>query len=299
MTRISALTPSARRLAALAASGFLAACPALAGEATAAPSADAPKGSATAAAFRAALDVSGPTGTVPLHASLNEVKAPATAEKKTLDVALDGVNGGLPNTLLQADVAMARADVAKGRAQSTTHLVRARVHVPGLPLLPVVEVQEVTATATCTAGQKPAADSQVLGPITALGKFLPPAGDGTTVEVPGVGSVRLALSHKETTSSTAAATSIQLQVSVDPLHLGVEKVEGTVTLAQATCRFPQSNAPVAMGHSAPRPQAAHESNLAKTGGTGLTPYALSAGATLVAVGAGATAFALKARRRHP
>ncbi|MGJ5756363.1 hypothetical protein FB563_8497 [Streptomyces puniciscabiei] len=302
MTRISALTPSVRRLAAVAVSGFLVAGPAVTGEASAAEAADASKGGATATAFRAALDVSGPTGTVPVHASLNAVQAPATAEKKTLDVALDKVDGDRPVNLLQADVAMARGDVARGRAQGTTHLVRARVHVPGLPVLPVLEVEEVTATATCVAGQKPTAESQVLGPLTALGKPLPSTGDGTTVEVPGVGRVRLAFSHKETTSSTAAATSVQLQVSVDPLHLGVAKVEGTVTLAEATCRSPRANAPVAPGRSAPRPQLvsrSEASDLAKTGGTGLTPYVLSAGATLVTVGAGAVRLARRGRRRHP
>jgi hypothetical protein len=288
------------------------ACPAVAGEAAAAPAADASKGSATAAAFRAALDVSGlgMAGSVPLRASLNEVQAPATAEKKALDVALDGVNGDRPVNLLQADVAMAKADVASGRAEGTTRLVRARVHVPGLPLLPVVEVEEVTATATCAAGRKPVAESQVLGPLTGLGKELPMT-DGGTVEVPNVGRVRLALSHKETTSSTAAATSVQLQVSVDPLNLGVKKVEGTVTLAQATCQSPRPAAESAIptaplphrgSPAAPLPRTAShskETDLAETGGNSLTPYLLAAGAVLVIVGAGATAIARRrSRSRH-
>jgi len=302
LTRIPAPIPSVRRLAALAVCGFLVACPAVAGEAAAAPAADASKGSATAAAFRAALDVSGlgSGGSMPLHASLNEVQAPATAEEKTLDVVLDGVNGDRPVNLLQADVAMAKADVARGRAEGTTHLVRARVHVPGLPLLPVVEVEEVTARATCGAGRKPVAESRVLGSLTALGKELPMT-DGGTVEVPNVGRVRLALSHKETTSSTAAATSVQLQVSVDPLNLGVKKVEGTVTLAQATCQSPRPAAESAIP-TAPLPRTAshsEETDLAETGGNALTPYLLAVGAVLVTVGAGATAIARRCRRsRH-
>ncbi|MFF6996065.1 SCO1860 family LAETG-anchored protein [Streptomyces sp. NPDC008313] len=307
MTRT--LSPSVRRLAAVAVCGLLVAGPAIAGEATAAPVADMSKGSATAAAFRAALDVSGVglDGTVPLRASLNEVQAPATAEEKTLNVDLDGVNGDRPVNVLQADVAMAKAEVASGRAVGTTHLVRARVHVPGLPVLPVIEVEEVTATATCSVGRKPAAESQVLGALTALGKRLPMV-DGGTVEVPNVGRVRLALSHKETTSSTAAATSVQLQVSVDPLQLGVEKVEGTVTLAQATCRSPRPASEPAipaapLPHKAipaePLPHTAshsEETNLAETGGNTLTPYLLAAGALLVTVGAGATALAHRRSR---
>ncbi|HLL36288.1 MAG TPA: SCO1860 family LAETG-anchored protein [Streptomyces sp.] len=302
LTRIPALTPSVRRLAALTVCGFLVAGSAVAGEATAAPVADVSKGSATAAAFRAALDVSGVglAGTVPLHASLNEVQAPATAEKKTLDVALDGVNGDRPVNLLQADVATAKADVSSGRTEGTTHLVRARVHVPGLPVLPVVEVEEVTATATCAAGRKPAAESQVLGSLTALGKQLPMA-DGGTVEVPNVGRVRLALSHKETTSTTAAATSVQLHVSVDPLNLGVKKVEGTVTLAQATCRSPRPTSGSAVPAASLPHTAGHseETDLAETGGNALTPYLLAAGAVLVTVGAGATALTRRrSRSRH-
>ncbi|ELS56634.1 SCO1860 family LAETG-anchored protein [Streptomyces viridochromogenes] len=304
MTTNSALIPSARRLAALAVSGFLLAGPAAAGEATATPATDPSKGSATAVAFRAELDVSGLTGTVPLHASLNEVHAPATAQKKTLDIDLDldTAKGDLPVNLLKAEVARAKADVAKGRSRATTHLVRARVHVPGLPVLPVVEVEEVTAAVTCVAGQKPTAEAHVLGPLTVLGKSLPVADSGTPVEVPNVGTVRLSLAGKETTSSTAAATSIQLQVSVDPLNLGVEKVEGTVTLAQATCRSGSDPVTAAgPGRSAPHPQTvshSEEEGLAKTGGNGLTPYVLAVGAVLVATGAGAVALARRRTRSH-
>ncbi|MFF8974890.1 SCO1860 family LAETG-anchored protein [Streptomyces sp. NPDC014995] len=316
MTGILPPTAYMHRLAALAVSGVLLAGPALMAEAAAVPATDASTGSATAVAFRAALDVSrpGPIATVPLRASLNDVQAPATAQKRTLDVTLDQVNGDRPVRLLQADAAMAKADVAGDRAEGTSHLVRARVHVPGLPVLSLVEVEKVTATAICVAGQEPAAESEVLGPITALGKRLSLASGTATVEAPGVGTVQLSLSQKESTSSTAASTALQLQVSVDPLDLGVEKVEGTVTLAQAACRSPQpapdspapsaaqSVIPAAPGRSAPRPQTitdAQGNNLAETGGSALTPYLLAAGAALVTVGGGATALVLRRNRRHP
>ncbi|MFI6856809.1 SCO1860 family LAETG-anchored protein [Streptomyces sp. NPDC050416] len=300
----------------MSATGLLLAGSALAAEATAAPAADTSRGSATAVAFRAALDVSraGSAGTTPLRATLNEVQAPATAEKKTLDVTLDRVNHDRPVRLLQADAVTAKADVADGRAEGTSHLVRARVHVPGLPALSLVEVEQVTATATCAAGRKPAAESQVLGPVTALGKRVPLAAGGTaTVEAPGVGTVRLSLSQRETTSDTAAATSLRLHVSVDPLRLGVEKVEGTVTLAQATCRSPQqasespapsatpSVTPATSGRSAPVVQSvapSQEAGLAETGGSPMTPYLLAGGAVLVTVGGAAAALAGRKSRRN-
>lgn len=306
MTGFPPLTAYARCIAALTACGFLMAGPALTAEAAAVPATDTAKGSATAAAFRAELDVSRleATGAMPLRVSLNEVQAPANAEKKTLDVTLDDVNGDRPVHLLHADVALARADVTKGRAEGTSHLVRARVHLPGLPVLSLLEVEELTATATCVAGHEPAAKSGVLGPITALGQPISLAPDRTTtIEAPGVGTVRLSLSRKEVTSSTAAATSLQLQVSVDPLKLGVEKVEGTVTLAHATCRSPQSTsdspAPSATESSTSAVAHSTENHLAKTGRSPLTPYILAAGAILVTVGGGAIALARARSRRHP
>ncbi|WP_432198366.1 SCO1860 family LAETG-anchored protein [Streptomyces sp. bgisy027] len=304
MTGLPPLTAYARCIAALTACGFLMAGPALTAEAAAVPTTDRAKGTATAAALRAELDVSRleATGTMPLRASLNEVQARATAEKKTLDVTLDDVNGDRPVHLLRADVALARADVAKGRAEGTSHLVRARIHLPGLPMLSLLEVEDLTATATCLAGQEPAATSEVVGPITALGQPVSLAPDHTaTVEAPGLGTVRLSLSRKEVTSSTSAATSLQLQVSADPLKLGVAKVEGTVTLAQATCRSPQSasDSPAPSATKSITPAVTHtkEDHLAKTGRSRLTPYILATGAVLVT--AGATAMALtRIRRRH-
>ena len=56
--------------------------------------------------------------------------------------------------------------------------------------------------------------------------------------MPGVGEVRLDLAKTEQTSRTAAATALELKVSVNPLKLNVAEVEGTVTLAEATCETP-------------------------------------------------------------
>jgi hypothetical protein len=64
------------------------------------------------------------------------------------------------------------------------------------------------------------------------------AGGPTEVKVPGVGEVRLDLAQRETTSRTAAATALELTVSINPLNLNVADVTGTVTLAKATCETP-------------------------------------------------------------
>ncbi|MFR0352265.1 SCO1860 family LAETG-anchored protein [Streptomyces sediminimaris] len=306
----------ARSWAALLAAGALAAGPAVLGTAASAHAADAKKGSASATVLRTSLDVSRLDGLtpLPLNTSLNEVHAPATAEKKLLDINLDGVENGQPVKLLRADVAKARAEVTHDAAKATTHLVKARVHAPGVPQLPLVEVEEVTSTAVCEAGEKPVATSAIPGPITVLGKRIPLTLHGTrTVQAPGVGTVQLALSQTETTSSTAAATALRLHVSIDPLKLNVARVEGTVTLAEAKCTSAAAKPSAASGPSATKPSAAAEparsdnqprpagrhddANLAETGSTPLTPYLAGAAAVFIVAGGGGIALA-RSRRRH-
>lgn len=88
----------ARRLAAAAAATALAAGPAvLAGAAPAQATGD--RGSASAAVLRTGLDVSllNKTVQVPLTLSLDEVRAPRSAEKTSLTATLDGVDGGRPS----------------------------------------------------------------------------------------------------------------------------------------------------------------------------------------------------------
>ncbi|MFE4694659.1 SCO1860 family LAETG-anchored protein [Streptomyces sp. NPDC056749] len=220
---------------------LLLAVPAQAATATtpATPSGD--HGKASAVVLRAGLDVSllNKSVQVPLTATLNEVHAPASAEKTALSVKLDGVEKGRPVHVLKADVATAEATVDKHRAQGYTNLAAARVHVPGLPLLSLIEVREVTSKALCEVGHKPVAESNVLGHVTVLGKRIRLTSGGTTeVSVPGVGDVTLDLSKTETTTRTAAATALRLRVSVNPLDLNVAEVEGEIALAEATCETP-------------------------------------------------------------
>ena len=302
---VSLPSVSARGWAALLVVGAFAAAPVAVGTAASAHTGDVKKGSASAAVLRTSLDVSrlGGLAPLPLHTSLNEFHAPATAEKKALDVRLDAVEGGQPVSVLRADVATARAEVTHRTAQATTHLVHARVHVPGVPLLSLVEVEEVTATAVCKAGEQPVASSAIPGPVTVLGKRIPLTVRGTrTVEVPDVGTVQLALSRTETTSRAAAATALQLHVSIDPLKLNVARVEGTVTLAEANCTSAAAGASPAAepsaaagpGRSDTRPQSVGEhrgTNLAETGSTPLTPYLAGAAAVFIVAGGGSLVLA--------
>ncbi|MCT7356516.1 LPXTG cell wall anchor domain-containing protein [Streptomyces sp. 15-116A] len=264
------------------------------------------KGSAGAVVLRTGLDVSLLNKTVhaPLSLTLNEVRAPGSARKTALTASLDGVDGGKPFTVLRAEVADAQATVEGGRAESSATLAKARVHVPGLPLLGLIELEKISSKAVCEAGRTPLASATLPGSVTVLGKRVKlTSGGPSEVKVPGVGEVRLDLSKTETTSRTAAATALELKVSVDPLKLNVAEVEGTVTLAEATCEAP-APVPVPVQGVEVEPQGARaeqvagpreEANLAETGGDSMTPY-LAAGA-VVLLGVGGGAVLLSRRRR--
>ncbi|MEV8477245.1 SCO1860 family LAETG-anchored protein [Streptomyces sp. NPDC051173] len=254
------------------------------------------QGKSGAAVLRTGLDVAllDKTVHVPLHASLNEVHAPADADKTALTVTLDGVEKGKPVDVLRADAATARATADRNKAEGYARLVHARVHVPGLPLLPLIEVQQVTSTAVCEAGGKPTATSNLLGSVSVLGRKVTLTPNGPTkVAVPGVGDVRLDLSRTTTTSRTAAASALALDVSVNPLKLNVADVRGSVTLAETTCETPAGAAPTK--RTPAEPVAAK--GLAETGGGSATPYVVGAAAVLVAVGGGALVMARRRRSR--
>jgi LPXTG-motif cell wall-anchored protein len=301
----------ARRLAAVATATVLAAGPAaLAGASAAHATTD--HGRAGAVVLRTGLDVSllNKTVNVPLAVSLNEVQAPRSADRTALSARLDGVDGGRPFTVLGADAASARATVTDGRAEGSVHLAHARLHLPGLPLLSLVELDTVTSRATCEAGKPPTASANVLGGVTVLGKRVTLSADGPTdVRVPGVGEVRLDLAKRKTTSRTAAATALELKVSVNPLKLNVADVEGTVTLAEATCETPETPAgPAKPGTPAkpanpagPAEPVSHvkpqgtQAGLAETGGNPATPYIAAGALAFVLLGGGALVLA---RRRN-
>ncbi|MBM7056940.1 SCO1860 family LAETG-anchored protein [Streptomyces durocortorensis] len=275
------------------------------------------EGRASAVVLRTGLDVSllNKSVQVPLKVTLNEVQAPASAEKTALSVNLDGVEGR-PVDVLRADVATANATVDEHKAEGYTNLAKARIHVPGLAALSLIEVEKVTSKAVCEAGKQPVAESNVLGHVKVLGKKVTlSAGGPTQVSVPGVGEVTLDLSKTVTTERTAAATALQLKVSVNPLKLNVAEVNGEVTLAEATCETPKGPKTPEEPKAPEQPSstdggstsgdvktqtgsdtgpAPTEANLAETGGSSTTPYIAGGAALLLALGAGATVVA---RRR--
>lgn len=299
----------ARRLATLATATALAAGPAaVAGAGTA--HATTGHGRATAVVLRTGLDVSllDKAVNVPLAVSLNQVQAPQSANRTALTATLDGVDGGKPFNVLRADAAAAKATVTAGRAEASVHLAHARLHLPGLPLLSLIEADTVTAKATCETGKRPEASADVLGAVTVLGRRVTlSAGGPTDVKVPGVGEVRLDLSERETTSTSAAAGALELKVSVNPLKLNVAEVEGTLTLAKATCETPPAPAAAPADPADPTDPAdpvsdvkvqgapAKETKLAETGGSSMTPYVVGGALALVAAGGGAVAMARRRR----
>ncbi|MEU9733586.1 SCO1860 family LAETG-anchored protein [Streptomyces sp. NPDC048002] len=290
----------ARRFATVAAATALAAGPvALTGAGSAHATDD--QGRASAVVLRTGLDVSllNKTVNVPLAVSLNEVEAPGSAEKTALSATLDGVDGGRPFNVLSADVASAKATVTDTAAEGYTNLAHARIQVPGLPLLSLIELEGVTSKATCEAGKAPAATSNLLGAVTVLGKKVTlTTGGPTDVEVPGVGEVRLDLSKTETGTRTAVATALELTVSVNPLKLNVAEVTGTVTLAKATCETPAAPA-AAPSEEEPeiRTQGGpvEEAGLAETGGSSTTPYIAGGALALLLAGGGAVALARRGK----
>ncbi|MEU6062038.1 SCO1860 family LAETG-anchored protein [Streptomyces sp. NPDC047097] len=300
-------TPAVRRTAAVAAALALTAGPAV----LAAPTAYATggeQGRSSAVVLRTDLDVAllGGSVRVPLAATLNEVQAPASAEKTALTVTLDGVDQGRPVQVLRAAVATASATADKRRAEGRTELADARLNVPGLPLLSLLHLEKVTSRALCETGKRPVAEANVLGSVTVLGKRTTlSAGGPTRVEVPGVGEVTLQLSRTATTSRTAAATALSLDVSVNPLKLNVAEVNGSVVLAEAECETPEAPAstaptpePADPTPADPKPQTGAEpekAGLAETGGSSLTPYLAGGALALLAAGGGALALTRRAR----
>ncbi|MER6389452.1 SCO1860 family LAETG-anchored protein [Streptomyces sp. NPDC059382] len=279
------------------------------------------EGRAGAVVLRAGLDVGllNKSVHVPLKTTLNEVNAPAAAEKTVLSVAVDGVDKGKPVNVLRAEVATSKATADKKRAEAEVNLAKAKVHVPGLPLLSLIQVEKVTSKAVCEAGKKPVARANVLGNVSVLGKKVTlTAGGPTKVEVPKVGLVSLELSAAETTSTTAAAAALRLKVSVNPLDLNVAQVAGDIVLAEARCESPSGPAPSASAPARPdvKPQAgtgtnvitgsnvtasappatpAGASNLAETGAASVTPWVAGGALLLLGIGAGALVVTRRGR----
>jgi hypothetical protein len=198
-------------------------------------------GTADAVILKTGLDVSllNKSADVPLNVALNEVHAPADANRTLLTAKLDGVDGGQPFNVLRAKVADTKATADAGTSEGYANLTDATVTLPGLPLLGLIKIDAVTSKATCATGKAPTADTNFVGDVTVLGKKVSVRASGTTtVDVAGLGKVSLDLAKTVSTSESAASTAVQLQVRVNPGKLGVADIGGDLTLVKASCAAP-------------------------------------------------------------
>ncbi|MFI9329953.1 SCO1860 family LAETG-anchored protein [Kitasatospora sp. NPDC052868] len=262
----SASSRSVSVAAVVVASALLAVPPAYATGPAASPPAAASPGKARAVTAELDLDVSllNKTVDVPVNVSLNKVETPAQRDGSMLTATVDGVDQKGPVTLVKADVgtSVTRSD-AKGTAASV-RLVNADVHAPGLPATTLLGLEALSSEVTCPVDGPPTADVVAPARLTVLGKPVTLGLYGPTkVDVPLIGSVSVEFSKKSTTSATAAASALEVQVEVNPLNLNVAKVSGRITVASVSCEkptapatptaAPSSSAPVAPAPSAPAP----------------------------------------------
>ncbi|WP_055591013.1 SCO1860 family LAETG-anchored protein [Peterkaempfera griseoplana] len=323
---ISGLRPGA---VAVAAAGLVVAgLPAAAQAAGPAHAAGSGRATATAAEVRLDVGLLNRTVDVPVDVSLNKVSAPGQGGGTMLTARVDGVAQGAPITLVKAQLGTARATVDRKGARASVRLVGADVHVPGLPLTALLGLEAVTAAVDCPVDGRPTAEADVLGTLRVLGRRVTLTAAGPTrVAVPGVGVVSAELSRRAVTSTTAAATALELDVTVNPLKLNVARVAGRVTVASVSCVRPGaadtsttttapsaqppatasapatapssaapsgSAAPSASASAAPNAPRTTDADLAETGGS-VSPLLLGGAAVLVVVGAGAL---LVVRRRR-
>ncbi|MFB7620105.1 SCO1860 family LAETG-anchored protein, partial [Kitasatospora sp. NPDC056181] len=205
------------------------------------PQPAAPSGRARAVTAELDLDVSllNKTVDVPVNIALNKVETPAQRDSSVLTAKVDGVEQQGPVTLVKADVgtSVTKSD-AKGTSASV-RLVNADVHAPGLPATTLLGLEALSSEATCPVDGQPTADVVAPARLTVLGKPVTLSLYGPTkVDVPLVGSVSVEFSKRTTTSTTAAASALEVQIEVNPLNLNVAKVTGRITVASVSCEKP-------------------------------------------------------------
>ncbi|WP_033221599.1 SCO1860 family LAETG-anchored protein [Kitasatospora phosalacinea] len=247
---------------------------------------------------------------VPVDVALNKVQSPAQRDGAMLTAKVDGVDGGRPVTLVKAEVGRSVAKVDDGLATASVKLVGADVHVPGLPLTTLLGLEAMSAEVSCPVDGQPTANVTAPARLTVLGRSVTVGlNSPTRVDVPAIGSVDVEFSKKTVTSSTAAASALEVKIALNPLNLNVAKVDGTVTVASVSCEKPVAAVVPAVAvsspaapPSAPAPTSAQNravpkaeaEELASTGSSGTTVLAAGGGTLLVA---GAAAVWMTRRRR--
>ncbi len=247
---------------------------------------------------------------VPVEVSLNKVESPAQRDGAVLTATVDGVDGGRPVNLVKAQVGKSVTKVDDKQATASVQLVGAAVHAPGLPLTTLIGLEAMSAEVTCPANGQPTAKVTAPAKLTVLGQSVTVGLNSPThVDVPAIGSVDVEFSKKTVTSSTAAASALEVQVAVNPLNLNVAKVNGKVTVASVSCEKPVpaavpaaatspapsgpagSASPTAQNRTAPKESG---EELAYTGSSGST--ALAAGGFTLLLAGGAAVWMTRRRR---
>ncbi|MFE0461378.1 SCO1860 family LAETG-anchored protein [Kitasatospora sp. NPDC058965] len=274
-------------------------------------------GSATAVTAELDLHVSllNSAVDVPVDVALNKVRSPAEMHGSMLTATVAGVAQPGPVTLVRADLGRSDTHVGPDGAKASVALANADVHAPGLPLTTLLGLEALSAEADCPVDGPPTAEVTAPARLTVLGHSVAADLYGPThLAVPGIGTVDVEFSRRTTTSSTAAASALVVQVAINPLNLNVAKVEGTVTVASVSCSKPTGAAATASTppSGAPSPavwaadaagtpsvtptkHSAPGAELASTGSSDTVPL-LATGAVLLVCGGGGLAAA---RRRRP
>ncbi len=250
-------------------------------------------GAASAVTARLALDVTLlNTVNVPVDVALNKVESPARRDGAMLTAKVDGVDGGRPVTLVKAEVGASVTKADDKLATASVQLVDADVHVPGLPLTTLLGLEAMSAEANCPVDGQPTANVTAPARLTVLGRSVTVGLNSPThVEVPAIGTVDVEFARKTVTSSTAAASALEVKIALNPLNLNVAKVSGTVTVASVSCRKPvPAVVPAAASSPAPStapsaPAAAQNRAVPKEAGAELA-YTGSSGSTVLAAGGG-------------
>jgi hypothetical protein len=240
---------------------------------------------------------------IPVAISLNKVETPARSSDAMLTAKVDGVDQGRPVTLVKADVGTSTTTADEHGTAASVRLVGADVHAPGLPLTTLLGLEALSAEVTCPVDGPPTAKVTAPAKVTVLGRPVTLGLNGPThVNVPGIGSVDVQFSKRTTTSTTAAASALEVQVDINPLRLNVAKVTGRITVASVGCEKPvpvdaASSTPTTEG-PAPATTAARAATgaLASTGSSGTGTLLGGSGALLV-IGTGVL-LATRRRRAH-
>lgn len=213
-------------------------------------------GSASAVTAELALRVSllNSAIQVPVDIALNKVQSPAQHSGSVLTATVDGVDQQGPVTLVKADIGKSVTHVDAQGASASVQLVNADVHAPGLPLSTLLGLQALSSEVSCPVDGPPTAKVTAPAQLTVLGKSVTLSLYGSThVAIPGIGSVDISYSPHTTTSSTAAASALEVSIALNPLQLNVAKVDGTITVASVSCQKPggPATAPSGSASSAP------------------------------------------------